>query len=96
MVFLYSAKNRARRLVLVAAVTLAFAALYSLACAPEDLGGPAMAHLHARSLEHAVAMLYFSVGNTVTMGYGDIFARSTKARLLVIAQIGCTLFIVFS
>ena len=31
-------------------------------------------------------MLYFSVSNTITMGYGDIFPISRKAKSLVIVQ----------
>jgi len=35
-------------------------------------------------------MLYFSISNTITMGYGDIFPISPKAKLLVMTQIVCT------
>lgn len=35
-------------------------------------------------------MLYFSISNTITMGYGDIFPISPKAKLLVMTQILCT------
>jgi len=34
-------------------------------------------------------MLYFSVSNTITMGYGDIYPISLKAKGLVITQITC-------
>lgn len=34
-------------------------------------------------------MLYFSMSNTITMGYGDVYPISTKSKLLVITQIMC-------
>lgn len=34
-------------------------------------------------------MLYFSMSNTITMGYGDVYPISTKSKLVVIAQIMC-------
>ena len=38
-------------------------------------------------------MLYFSISNTITMGYGDIYPMSIRAKILVVLQILC-LFIV--
>lgn len=35
-------------------------------------------------------MLYFSLSNTITMGYGDIYPISSTAKLLVLVQIICT------
>lgn len=31
-------------------------------------------------------MMYFSISNTITMGYGDIYPISVKSKLIVIAQ----------
>ena len=34
-------------------------------------------------------MLYFSMSNTITMGYGDIYPLSTRAKVLVVGQMLC-------
>jgi len=39
------------------------------------------------SWKRALDMLYFSISNTVTLGYGDIYPISPKSKLLVIGQI---------
>ena len=42
------------------------------------------------SLKRMIDMAYFSLSNTVTMGYGDIYPISMRAKVLVILQILCT------
>ena len=37
-------------------------------------------------------MLYFSMSNTITMGYGDIYPLATRAKLLVVGQMLCLFF----
>ena len=39
-------------------------------------------------------MLYFSMSNTITMGYGDIYPLSTRAKVLVVGQMLCLFFVV--
>lgn len=45
------------------------------------------------SLSRFFNMLYFSMSNTITMGYGDIYPLSYRAKLIVAAHMVC-LFIV--
>lgn len=101
MAFLSIVANRARRIAAVLTIMLAFTIIYTVLFddATRDLGGIGMSRFreerHSKySVDRIVTMMYFSVGNTITMGYGDIFAQSLKAKLLVIAQISCTLFVV--
>ena len=42
------------------------------------------------SWTRALDMLYFSLSNTITMGYGDIYPISAASKLLVLLQIICT------
>ena len=39
-------------------------------------------------------MLYFSMSNTITMGYGDIYPLSTRAKVLVVGQMLCLFLVV--
>ena len=94
------------RIFFVLACIVAFALVYGLACDREDFAGEGWAlYLAAqerrrkpgeRAVAHAVTMLYFSLSNAITMGYGDIAAGSLKTKLLVMAQMLATLVIVLA
>ena len=51
-------------------------------------------HYQKFSWSRVLNMFYFSISNTITMGYGDIYPISPKAKLLVITQILCLFLII--
>ena len=94
------------RIVFVLACIVAFSLVYGLACDRDDFVGEGWTRYLAaqerrrkpgdRAAAHAVTMLYFSLSNAITMGFGDIVAGSLKTKLLVMAQMLTTLVIVLA
>ena len=62
-----------------------------------DVGSRRRSELHYQkySLSRCFNMLYFSMSNTITMGYGDIYPLSYRAKVIVAIHMVC-LFLVIS
>ena len=61
-----------------------------------DVGSRSQSELQYEkyTLSRCFNMLYFSMSNTITMGYGDIYPLSYRAKLIVAAHMACLLLVI--
>lgn len=62
----------------------------------QDVGSRRRSELQYQkySLSRCFNMLYFSMSNTITMGYGDIYPLSYRAKIIVAAHMICLFLVI--